>query len=271
MHRLRNLAGLQRERGLVELRNRLAPHDRQLAALVLRARVGRVFLGEGGEVGLRLQARRRRPAELRVDRVRKRLLLHQDVRDVPRLGSRIDLRVLVVVGLDLVLADRDPRGDLLRDPLLDQLRADPLTDFLVGQPLLLQRGAVLLLAATEVLLLDLLEAALDLCVGDGDAEHLRLLLVLGATVVFALRSQRSPVTVTPIIVTKTVEVPVIHEKTVTQVVYRKRDRREVASRNANDNPMAPRQNEATLVSLSGFTPTNEVKLTIIKGSYQDEK
>ena len=82
VHRLRDLAGLQRERGLVELRNRLAPHDRQLAALVLRARVGRVFLGEGGEVGLRLQARRRRPAELRVDRVRKRLLLHQDVRDV---------------------------------------------------------------------------------------------------------------------------------------------------------------------------------------------
>jgi len=98
-----------------------------------------------------------------------------------------------------------------------------------------------------------------------------LLLVLGATVVFALRSRRSPVTVTPIIVTKTVEVPVIHEKTVTQVVYRKRDRREVASRNANDNPRVPRQNEATLASLSGFTPTNEVKLTIIKGSYQDEK
>ena len=98
-----------------------------------------------------------------------------------------------------------------------------------------------------------------------------LLLVLGATVVFGLRSRRSPVTVTPIIVTKTVEVPVIHEKTVTQVVYRKRDRRELASRKANNNPMVPRQNEATLVSLSGFTPTNEVKVTIIKGSYQDEK
>ena len=98
-----------------------------------------------------------------------------------------------------------------------------------------------------------------------------LLLVLSATVVFALRSRRSPVTAPPIIVTKTVEVPVIHEKTVTQVVYRRRDRREVASRNANENPMVPRQNEATLVSLSGFTPTNEVKVTIIKGSYQDEK
>ena len=98
-----------------------------------------------------------------------------------------------------------------------------------------------------------------------------LLLAFGATIVFVLRSRRSPVTMPPIIVTKTVEVPVIHEKTVTQVVYRTRERREVASRNASDKLIAPRQNEPTLVSLSGFTPTNEVKVTIIKGSYQDEK
>ena len=98
-----------------------------------------------------------------------------------------------------------------------------------------------------------------------------LLLMLGATVVFAVRSRRSPVTAPPIIVTKTVEVPVIHEKTVTEVVYRKRDRCDAASRNANDKLLVPRQNESTLVSLSGFTPTNEVKVTIIKGSYQDEK
>src|SRR5437667_4209258 len=98
-----------------------------------------------------------------------------------------------------------------------------------------------------------------------------LLLVLGATIVFALRSRRSPMTVPPIFVTKTVEVPVIHEKTVTQVVYRGRDRREVASRKATANLMVQRQEERAPVSLSGFTPTNEVKLTIIKGSYQDEK
>jgi hypothetical protein len=79
------------------------------------------------------------------------------------------------------------------------------------------------------------------------------------------------VTVPPIFVTKTVEVPVIHEKTVTQVVYRGRDRREVASRKASADLMVQRQNERAPVSLSGFTPTNEVKLTIIKGSYQDEK
>ncbi len=95
--------------------------------------------------------------------------------------------------------------------------------------------------------------------------------LFGATIVFALRSGRSPVTMPPIIVTKTVEVPVIHEKTVTQVVYRDRDRREVASRKANANLMVQRQSERAPVSLSGFTPTNEVKLTIIKGSYQDEK
>ncbi|HSP62299.1 MAG TPA: hypothetical protein VLQ90_04885 [Pyrinomonadaceae bacterium] len=98
-----------------------------------------------------------------------------------------------------------------------------------------------------------------------------LLLVLGATIVFGLRSRRSPVTVPAAIVTKTVEVPVIHEKTVTQVVYRYRDRREVTSRKANANLMVQQQNERAPVSLSGFTPTSEVKLTIIKGSYQNEK
>ena len=98
-----------------------------------------------------------------------------------------------------------------------------------------------------------------------------LLLVLGATVVFAVRSRRSVVTAPPIVVTRTVEVPVIREQTVTQIVYRKRARREVTTRNANDNLMVRRQNEATLVSLSGFTPTNAVKVTIIKGSYQNEK
>ena len=98
-----------------------------------------------------------------------------------------------------------------------------------------------------------------------------LLLAFGATIVFALRSRRSPVTMPPIIVTKRVEVPVIHEKAVTQLVYRDRNRREVASRKANANLMVQRQGERAPVSLAGFTPTNEVKLTIIKGSYQDEK
>jgi hypothetical protein len=98
-----------------------------------------------------------------------------------------------------------------------------------------------------------------------------LLLVLGATIVFALRSRRSPVTGSPMVVTKTVEVPVIHEKTVTQVVYRDRNRREVVSQRANANLIVQQKNERAPVSLSGFTPTNEVKLTIIKGSYQDEK
>ena len=87
-----------------------------------------------------------------------------------------------------------------------------------------------------------------------------------------MRSLRAPaVTIPPPIVTKTVEVPVIHERTVTQVVYRERDRREAGSRKANANLIAHRQNERAPVSLFGFTPTNEVKLTIIKGSYQDEK
>src|SRR5581483_498428 len=50
VHGLRDRARLQGEGGLVELRNRLPLLDRQLSALCLRARVGRVLLGEGGEI-----------------------------------------------------------------------------------------------------------------------------------------------------------------------------------------------------------------------------
>lgn len=102
-----------------------------------------------------------------------------------------------------------------------------------------------------------------------------LLLVFVATILFAVKSRRARATVLPgetTVVTETVEVPVIHEKTVTRLVYRNRDRREGNERRGAA-ALAQRQNETgrAPVSLSGFTPTNEVKLTIIKGSYRDEK
>ena len=80
----------------------------------------------------------------------------------------------------------------------------------------------------------------------------------------------------PIIVTNPVAVPVPHETTrekiVTRVVYRDRVRRQPLS--ATRNEIAVQRNEpaaATPISLVGFKPTNEVKLTIIKGSGHDEK
>ena len=98
-----------------------------------------------------------------------------------------------------------------------------------------------------------------------------LLVFLGGSFVFALNSRRPLSPPPPIVVTKTVEVPVpqekIREKVVTRVVYRERDRRQPSRAKAN--AIAARRNEPaeTPISLVGFKPTNEVKLTIIKGSY----
>jgi hypothetical protein len=103
-----------------------------------------------------------------------------------------------------------------------------------------------------------------------------LLIFLGGSLVFALNSRRSISAAPPIIVTKTVEVPVpqktIRDKVVTRVVYRDRNRRESPS--AKVNAIAGRQTRPaaeTPISLVGFKPTNEVNLTVIKGSYRDDK
>jgi hypothetical protein len=80
----------------------------------------------------------------------------------------------------------------------------------------------------------------------------------------------------PSVITRTVEVPVIQEKLVTRVVYRKVQAppRELIARDrdgarANDyrQPGPPSMDR----SLEGFKPANDAKLTIIKGSYRDEK
>src|SRR4029453_14206530 len=68
LDRLRQLVRLERERGLVERRDGLSARDRQPAARVLRARVERVLLRKGREVGTVL--------ELRVRLVCFGLLLH---------------------------------------------------------------------------------------------------------------------------------------------------------------------------------------------------
>ncbi len=102
-----------------------------------------------------------------------------------------------------------------------------------------------------------------------------LLLFLVASFAFALNSRRPINTPPPMVVTKTVEVPVaqetVRERVVTRVVYRERDRRQPSRAQAN--AIAARRTEpaGTPISLVGFKPTNEVKLTIIKGSYRDEK
>jgi hypothetical protein len=112
------------------------------------------------------------------------------------------------------------------------------------------------------------------------AAALALLLVFGVSF-FVLRA-RERMNVTPsapvaLVNTRTVEVPVIQEKVVTRVVYvEKKGGRSGGGARQSDRtgiPAAPDtgSNSATALSLAGFKPTNEVKLTVIKGSYKDEK
>jgi hypothetical protein len=101
-----------------------------------------------------------------------------------------------------------------------------------------------------------------------------LLLFLAVSFAFALNSRRPTNPPPPTVVTKTVEVLVpqetVRERVVTRVVHQ-RDRRQPGGAKANT--IAARRNEPaeTPFSLVGFKPANEVKLTIIKGSYRDEK
>lgn len=85
--------------------------------------------------------------------------------------------------------------------------------------------------------------------------------------VFAIRRAEQPVAQPPLLVHVPVEVPVVQEKVVTRVVYRDRRSSTKTSRRAiNDAPT-----ESTFASLNGFKPTDDIKLTVIKGGTPDEK
>ena len=60
-------------------------------------------------------------------------------------------------------------------------------------------------------------------------------------------------------VEKTVQVPVVQEKVVTRVIYRPTPRR------VQQRSVAAQSNSTLAKTLSGFKPTEEVKLTVIKG------
>ncbi|HEY4422683.1 MAG TPA: hypothetical protein VGN10_00670 [Pyrinomonadaceae bacterium] len=98
--------------------------------------------------------------------------------------------------------------------------------------------------------------------------------------VFAFRRKETPVAQPPLLVHVPVQVPVVQEKVVTRVVYR--DRRS-SSRNSRRAINDDAQAESTFAksrtsstdeipaSLNGFKPTDEVKLTVIKGGSPYEK
>ena len=98
--------------------------------------------------------------------------------------------------------------------------------------------------------------------------------------VFAVRRAETPVAQPPLLVQAPVQVPVVQEKVVTRVVYR--DRR-LSSRNSRRAINDDTQTESTFAksrtsstgeipaSLNGFKPTDEIKLTVIKGGSPYEK
>ena len=88
--------------------------------------------------------------------------------------------VLLVGGLDLLVGDLDALGHLGVDLLLDQLGANVVLHLVLVEPLLLELLRILLLAALEVLLLELREARVDVLVLNLDVEVAGLLLELRA-------------------------------------------------------------------------------------------
>ena len=108
------------------------------------------------------------------------------------------------------------------------------------------------------------------------------LLAVGLVLaLFAVRSAQQPATQSqaPLVVQVPVEVPVVQEKVVTEVVYRDRKRSSRPSKRVVSGPTAedtvarsqkPRPEDIP-ASLSGFKPTDDVKLTVIKGRSTNEK
>src|ERR1700752_1494882 len=98
---------------------------------------------------------------------------------------------------------------------------------------------------------------------------------------FAIRAARRDVTPSnnTTIVRVPVEVPVIQENVVTRVIYRERRSVAKASKRTTEAARAEStfaksqksQTEAIPVGLSGFKPSEEIKLTVIKGGVPNEK
>jgi hypothetical protein len=97
-----------------------------------------------------------------------------------------------------------------------------------------------------------------------------LLIALGTSlIVFRRTMQKEPEVPRVSVVHVPVEVPVIQEKVVTKVVYRRQRSNNVrANPVVSDSTYAKSQKRPSLV---GFKPLDEVKLTIIKGGLTDEK
>ena len=100
--------------------------------------------------------------------------------------------------------------------------------------------------------------------------------LIGVSVIVAIHartaSERGAAPV--MVVTKFVEAPVVQERIVTRVVYREHLARTVnrAAKRGDRKRPNPISDEASVAqSLVGFKPAQDVNLTIIKGSYREQK
>ena len=91
------------------------------------------------------------------------------------------------------------------------------------------------------------------------------MLLVAFAFVFSIRSIRVPAE--PMIVQVPIEVPVVQEKTVERIVYREKEPR----KSKRTQPTPKPESAPTVASLQGFTPAEEVKLTVIKGGSANEK
>jgi hypothetical protein len=107
--------------------------------------------------------------------------------------------------------------------------------------------------------------------------------ILGFAIFFMFGANAGqPVASTPTFATvpMPVVIPTVEERVVTRVVYRDR-RRPIVSKKTNQGPHVPAGGISVAASsaaeketpegLIGFKPLDEIKLTVIKGGYQDEK
>ena len=90
---------------------------------------------------------------------------------------------------------------------------------------------------------------------------LALIAIVGLAFVFLIRVPEAEISIVQV----PVEVPVTREKTIERIVYREKE-----SRKSRRTQLAP-PNDATVATLKGFEPAEEVKLTVIKGGSANEK
>lgn len=82
--------------------------------------------------------------------------------------------------------------------------------------------------------------------------------------VFAILFTRQPFIPAPLVVRVPIEVPVVQEKTITQVVYRDRQKPSKSTKRSAVRPVVEN-------TFAQFKPTDDVKLTVIKGGSPNEK